>query len=108
MAELNVLTGVQAGEFGTAITQIIVDNTNTLIDVSSYTTGNVLLRSPNDLKTVTLAVSFTTDGSDGSVYFTPADGDIDRPGLWKGHYKFEKTGVEVHTAKFDMDVEGEH
>jgi len=108
MAELNVLTGVVVGEFGQAITQVIVDNTNTIIDVSTFTTRNVKLRSPRSLKTVTISVSFTTDGTDGSVYFTPSDGDIDRAGLWEGQYVFEKTGVEVHTQKFEMDVEGEH
>jgi hypothetical protein len=104
MAELNKITGMSVGQFGVAVSTVIVDNDNIFIDISSYTTKQVKLRSPKALKTVTLSVSFTTDGSDGAVYFTPGDGDIDRPGTWLGMIILSKSGAETHTQEFSLDV----
>lgn len=107
MAALNNITGVSVGQFGVAISVVIVDDDNVAIDVSSYTTITTYLRAPDALKAVSLNTSFTTDGTDGAVYFAPANGDINVPGMWEGQIALEKTGAETHTQKFDMDVIGE-
>ena len=107
MTKLNSITGVVQGEFGRDITLVVVDSQNDSLDVSTYTSKTATLRPPDKAKTLSLNCDFTTDGTDGSLYFTPEDGDIDKYGEWEGQLVLTKTGVEVRTLTFIMDVEKE-
>jgi len=73
-------------------------------DISSYTTRTVVVRSPDQSKTVTATASFVTDGTEGKISFFFADGDIDRHGKWSGQVKLEKTSVELRSSLFEMIV----
>lgn len=106
MAEINKIEGITVGQYGDAITLTVVDKNGTAVDVSAYTTSLlVTLRDPHTLKSVACTGSFVTDGTDGKIQFTPAAGDIDRPGKWEGQIKLEKASAIAITRIFTLEVE---
>lgn len=106
MAEINKITGVVVGQYGDAISLTVVDKNGAAVDISVYTTSiQVTLRDPYTLKSVTSIASFTTDGTNGQIQFTPAAGDLDRPGLWEGQIRFERASAMAFTKVFTLDIE---
>lgn len=106
MSDINVITGVVTGEFGSPILVTLVDERGNIRDLSGFTDVSVTVRSPDRLKSVTLSASFVTDGVDGKVQFSPADGDISQAGTWDGQITLLiNTGVVAKTMKFKMPVE---
>lgn len=105
MALANQLNGIKLGDFGEILVLTMKDKDGTVQDISSFTTRQVIVRTPDKLKTVTRTATFTTDGTDGKLDFSFADGDIDRPGLWEGQVVLSKTGMERRSDIFDMNVE---
>lgn len=102
MADLN---GVVVGEYGKTITLTMKDSSGNVQDISTYTsTKNVTAKPPSGYKTVTATASFLTDGSDGKINFSFADGDIDQAGLWECTVTLEKTGARVRSEMFTMEV----
>lgn len=104
--ETNKLEGLFVGEFGDIITITLVDDDNVAVDISSYT-GTITVKaiSPDELKTVSWTGAFSTDGTDGKVKFTPADGDIDREGDWKAQVKLTISTTNVAKSYvFTMSV----
>lgn len=100
------VTGIVKGQYGTAITIYIVDDEGTAIDISTYTgTKQVILRSPDAKKTVTLTASFVGTGSTGGLTFTPASGDLNYAGTWVGQVVLPKTSVVDYSAPFEFIVE---
>lgn len=94
--EVNKLEGLFVGDFGDAITITLVDDDNVAVDVSAYTgTITVTAISPDELKIVSWTGTFSTDGSDGIITFTPASGDIDREGDWKAQVKLTISTTNV-------------
>ena len=78
------LEKITAEDYGQVLTVTIKDtDTDAAADVSSYSTTQVVfLKDPAGNVSDALAAAFSTDGSDGLVVYTLADGDIDEPGLW--------------------------
>lgn len=106
MTTVNVVTGVVAGEYGLPIIITLVDEDGTAVDVSSYdTTKEIILVDEFATKTVTLTGSFVSDGTNGQVQGTPANGDINRPGKWRGQVNLNKSGVLAKSFIFEMEVE---
>lgn len=69
-------------------TCIVVDENNAAVDISAASAKSILFRKP-DGTIVTQAATFTTDGTDGSIYYTTSTTDIDAVGVWK--YRAEIT-----------------
>jgi len=72
-----------AGDYGQTIVLTVLDtDTETAADVSAYTTAiQVWLKDP-DGNVESKTGAFVSDGSDGQVSYTLADGDIDAEGQW--------------------------
>lgn len=103
--EVNVVVGVYAGEYGEPIILTMVDDDGAAIDISGYSsTKTIVLRSPDQLKKVTLTGSFTTDGTDGKVQGTPTTGQIDREGDWEGQVSLSTGSAVAKSWVFTMPV----
>ncbi len=101
----NLIENVIVGEYGYPVFLHVVDEDNDNVDLRMYDTIQVLIRTPDDLKTVTYTASLFSNGADGKIYFIMANGDIDRPGTWHGMIKFTDTNVAVTKSQpFDMEV----
>jgi hypothetical protein len=107
MAQINLVTGVTVGEYGTAITLTVVDSVGTAVDVSTYTTAiTITARDPYALKTLTFTGSFVTTGTDGKIKFTPTSNNtFDRYGTWEGQVKLASATVVSKTVPFKIVVE---
>lgn len=71
------------GDIGTVITLTIVDQDGTAVDVSTATTKEIHLQPPSG-DAVQKTASFTTDGSDGKIYYTTASAsDLNVAGTWE-------------------------
>jgi len=66
----------------TTFTCICVDRDNAAVDISAASSKSILFRKPNGT-VVTKTATFTTDGTDGSIYYTTDETDLDVAGLWK-------------------------
>jgi hypothetical protein len=101
----NLIENVITGEYGSAIFLVLVDENTDPMDISMYTGWQVILRSPDQLKTLTYTATLVSDGTDGKLYFTPAAAtDIDRAGKWKGMIKLTATTLVTKSEIFDMIV----
>jgi hypothetical protein len=100
-----VYWGTSVGEFGKNIVITIVDTNNTPVDISSYTTRQVIVRSQDDIKTVTKTATFVLSGSDGRLQFSFATGEIDRPGEWNAQVVLSKTGATFKSQVFILGVD---
>ena len=73
-----------AGDIGTIFELTIeesIDGIDTVVNVSSATTRQLIFRKP-DQSVLTKTASFTTDGTDGKIRYVTAPGDIDTAGQW--------------------------
>lgn len=106
MNELNVVTGITVGQYGTDIKLQVSDNDAVAVDISGYTGITVYLRDPFTLKLLTYTGSFVNTGTDGLIKFTPtAATEIDRPGVWEGQVKLTATSVVAFTSLFKVTVQ---
>jgi hypothetical protein len=97
--KVNIIENVVVGEYGDPIFLALVDELNEPVDVSSYDTITVLLRSPDSLRTVTITAELFSDGTDGKIVFYPGQTDIDRAGKWTGMVKLVNTGTSIAKSK---------
>lgn len=105
MAELNRLTGIVVGQYGEPIYITVVDDNGNSINISGYTTlKQVTIFNPGSLTVKSYTAAFTTDGTDGGLNFTPATGDIDGAGTWKGQVRLKTASAEALSVLFDMEV----
>ena len=104
-----LLRGFVAGEYGKRNTITMKSFAGTAQDVSAYTTSKqVICRSPDGRKTITCTGAYTTDGSDGSLYWSFSSSDpLDRQGLWQLQCVVTKSGGELRSYIADMEVDGE-
>ena len=86
----------------TTFTCICVDRDNAAVDISAATSISILFRKP-DGTIVTQTATFTTDGSDGSIYYTTDDTDLDVAGLWK--YRAEVTLDTLNRESSTCEIE---
>lgn len=100
-----LLRGFVVGEYGKTNAVTLTDFDGTVQDVSSYTTKQVVCRSPDGRKTITSTGAFSTDGSDGIVTWSFSSGDpLDRSGLWEAQAVLTKTGAELRSYPFQLEV----
>jgi len=78
------LSNIVSGDYGQVIVLTIIDtDTEAAADVSAYATTIQVQLSDPALNVATETATFVTDGSDGLVQYTLADGDIDEAGEWR-------------------------
>jgi hypothetical protein len=105
MTEIGYIKGLVVGQYGEPLSLTIVNKLGVAVPVSEYSGILITLRDPHDLKTLSYAGQFVSDGSDGRVKFTPGSGDIDRDGTWTGQVTFTKSGAQALSQTFKLIVE---
>lgn len=72
---------IHLDDIGTRFTVTIMDD-DEVVDLSSYTTKQIILSKPSGEK-LTKTATFLTDGTDGVIYYDSISGDLDEVGLWR-------------------------
>ena len=93
------------GTWGQTI-EITCQEDDTDKDISGYTTTKqIVLKSPSK-KIVTKTASFKTDGTDGILTCTLADGDVDEVGEWKIQARITQTAsaADIRTVPTTFEV----
>jgi hypothetical protein len=86
---------IRIGDEKTRITATIVDEgTGDAVNVSTATTKQLIFRRP-DQSIETKSASFTTDGSDGKIYYLAEEDFFDQVGVWtfQGYVALGASGV---------------
>ena len=72
---------IHKNDIGTVFQLTIKDQDNAIVDLSSATTKQILIKSPN--KSVAIKTgSFLTDGTDGIITYTIVENDLNVIGIW--------------------------
>lgn len=87
------LLGMVVDDYG-AVVEITAQQDGVAVDISSYTTLSIVLQAPSGAET-TKAAAFKTDGTDGILQFTIANGDLDEVGGWTMQVELTKAGVRL-------------
>jgi hypothetical protein len=94
---------IHYNDIGTVLTITLKDGTS-VVDISAATTYNIIFGKP-DGTSVEQSGTFTTDGTDGKMYYTTVDGDLDQVGWWdiqakivdsSGTWRSDIGNFEVH------------
>ena len=92
---------VHKNDIGTKFLFTVKDGDSTT-DISGASTKQIHFRKPSS-STLTKTASFETDGSNGQMYYTTVDGDIDEVGEWEaqvfldwGASEFRSNVVRFH------------
>lgn len=94
------LDNIVAGDYGQIIKLTFIDvDTDEAADISGYNdTQHMLLKDPAGNE-APLTAAFDSDGSDGIIKYTVADGDIDEGGIWKIRGRAIDTGNKILTTE---------
>lgn len=76
------MTEIQENNIGTLFKVRIVDEDGVVVNVSTATTKEIILRNPAGTGTA-YAASFTTDGSDGYIQYVGTSGLLNMLGIWE-------------------------
>ena len=87
----------RVGDYGITITATIVDQADAVVDVSGASSKSILLTDPAG-NTSSHTASFTTDGTDGKIYYVLASGDLDEAGTWKYAGEVTLSGTEHYES----------
>ena len=93
---------IHVDDFGQVVKLRIVQD-KTAVDISSYTTRVFVLRDP-DGTAATETATFSSDGTDGYLQYTIADGDIDAAGPWSASARISQVDVELTSAPVSFHV----
>lgn len=74
-------TDIRVGDVGIAF-KVTISDCETIVDISSASTKQILLYKP-DGTVLTKTASFFTDGTDGILTYSTISGDIDLAGFWR-------------------------
>lgn len=88
----------QLGDAGVQFVITLVNASNTAIDVSGAMSVNLLLARPNNGGLKTFTMSFVTNGKDGQVQYTTAQGDLDTLGVWQFQVKANFSNGPMHSV----------
>lgn len=95
---------IHVGDVGTVITLTIYeDDGTTAIDVSAATTKTIYIKKP-DGTVITGTASFTTNGSDGKIYYAGVSGDFSTPGTYQVQGYVEIGSAKYYSAKGSFRV----
>jgi hypothetical protein len=91
----------QVGEQGRTLEVAFTDDEGDAIDLSSYTTKQIIYRKPG-AAAVTLTAAFVTDGTDGLIdYDVDSTSFFDTAGAWTKQGIVSKTG-DVRKTKIEQ------
>jgi hypothetical protein len=93
---------IHVNDIGTVFTITLLDGTST-VGISTATTKNIIFGKPDGTSVIQTG-TFTTDGTDGKLYYTSVSGDLDQCGFWKiqvhiidsGAWRSDIGNFEVH------------
>lgn len=90
------LENLAKGYYGREVV-VTVQEDGSAVDVSEFTTRVVVLRAPGGAAVKEKVAAFVSDGTDGQLTFTFADGDLDAVGEWLLQVQLTKVVEEVTT-----------
>ena len=93
---------VHVGDIGTTITLTFKDGTS-VVDISGASTKTIKLQDPAG-NTASNAGSFTTDGTDGKLYYDLQANDVDEAGIWYVQGYVVLAGGTWHSDRKTMKV----
>lgn len=73
------------------------------VDISAYTTRQLIFKSPSGVKT-TKTATFDTDGTDGVLAYTVENGLINEVGIWYVQARIAKAGAELTSDPIEFRV----
>lgn len=73
---------IHVGDVGTQFTITILDQDDVAVDLSGYSTKQLIFTKPGGTS-LTKTASFATDGTDGIIQYTSIAGDLDEAGIWQ-------------------------
>jgi hypothetical protein len=93
---------IHLNDIGTVFTITLMDGTS-IVNISAATTKIITFGKP-DGTSVSQTGTFTTDGTDGKIYYTVVSGDLNQCGWWKiqgyvvasGTWRSDIGNFEVH------------
>lgn len=95
---------VVVGSYGTRICVTITDcKTGAVVDMSLATDMFLVLKHAS--KDLEIAAALLTDGLDGKIFATTAEGDISLPGEWTVRARFGHVSWNGHTSKVSFQAE---
>ena len=98
------LKNIPLGSYGFEIVMEVQDtDTSSAIDISSYTAQIMDFEDP-DGNVASLTAAFDSDGTDGKIAYTVADGDIDEEGTWQIRAKLTRSGVVLYSTWAGLSV----
>ena len=78
---------IQKNDYGTRFELTITDQDGAAVDISSATTKALIFESPGETVS-SKAATFTTNGTDGKIYWDATEGFLDTIGRWKLQGKY--------------------
>jgi hypothetical protein len=94
-----------AGDYGQVGKLTFTDvDTLSAADISSYTTAQQMILRDPDGNEATKTAAFDSDGSDGIIKYTLADGDIDEPGMWLVRGRVTTGSAQLTTEWHEFEV----
>ncbi len=96
------LTNIVEDNWGTSIVLTVYQDSQAL-NISLYTTKNIVLRSPTG-DIVTLLASFVTDGSDGKISADLSEDDLDEVGMWDIQAQLSNSGSSISSKSQLFEV----
>lgn len=97
---------IHVDDIGTKFTVTIKDG-DTAVDVSTASLITFMFRKPDD-EIITRNAEFTSDGTDGQVYYDTINGDLDEAGYYKLQIKVIFTNgvfyTNIHTFQVHCNL----
>lgn len=75
------MTTLHVDDYGASL-EVTVEEDGSAVDISAATTTLIKMRTP-DGRVLSKSATLTTDGTDGKMYYTLQQGDLDAPGRWR-------------------------
>ena len=95
-----------AGDYGQVAKLTFIDiDTGSAADISGYTTTQQMIFKDPDGNIATKTAAFDSDGSDGIVKYTLADGDIDEEGTWHVCARVTSDTAQLTSEWHEFEVE---
>lgn len=91
--------------YGNTLEVTIYSTDDTVKDVSSFTGFALIVDKPNISTATRFTMSKKTDGTDGVVKYTFANGDVNTVGQWRCMVELTKSGTKLFTEPFSIIVE---
>lgn len=98
------VTEAHVGQFGPRIEITFVNSAGAAIDISAASVAKEISLQKPDKSVSVKTASFVTDGTDGKIDYTLADGDLDVAGLWRVQGRVEGPAFEYSSRVIDFRV----